>query len=229
MAEYLFPPAPVFALSVVGQDAQIPLRRIFCVGRNYVAHAAEMGGTVDRAAPWYFTKSACHAVHGHGMLPYPPGTSDYHHEVELALAIGAPLFQATPEQAAQAIYAYGVALDMTRRDRQQEGKDHSRPWDLGKDVEGGAVFAPMTPAAQVGPLGDKRIHLQVNGVARQEARLGDMVWSCPEILAHLSGFYHLQPGDVVLTGTPAGVGAVQPGDRITGGIDGLSLIDVTLA
>ena len=148
--------------------------------------------------------------------------------MELAFAIGKPVFRASREEAAAAIYAYGCALDMTRRDRQQDGKDHRRPWDLGKDVEGAAVFSPLTKA-EAFKVGGQRIHLEVNGEARQDATLEELVWSCEEVVEHLSKFYHLAPGDVIMTGTPAGVGPVVAGDAITGGIDGLAPIALNIA
>ena len=144
MADYLFEIPEIFSVPIKGEAARYPVRRIFCVGRNYAAHAAEMGGEVDREAPWYFTKSAAHAVASGATRPYPPGTQNYHHEMELAFAIGAPVFRASADEASAAIFAYGCALDMTRRDRQQDGKDHRRPWSLGKDVEDAAVLAQMT-------------------------------------------------------------------------------------
>ncbi|UYV38144.1 fumarylacetoacetate hydrolase family protein [Rhodobacteraceae bacterium D3-12] len=228
MTSYLFDAPEVFAIPVKGESADYPVRRIFCVGRNYAAHAAEMGGEVDREAPWYFTKSACHGVLSGATRPYPPGTENYHHEMELAFAIGRPVFRATPEEAEAAIYAYGCALDMTRRDRQQDGKDKRRPWDLGKDVEGSAVFGDMSRAEEFGPVGAQRIHLEVNGESRQDATLEELVWSCEEVVMHLSKFYHLAPGDVVMTGTPAGVGPVVAGDKITGGVDGLAPISLNI-
>ena len=220
MSDYLFEAPTVKSIPVKGEDKTYPIHRIFCVGRNYAAHAAEMGGEVDREAPWYFTKSAAHAVASSTTQPYPPGTGNYHHEMELAFAIGKPVFRASRAEAAAAIFAYGCALDMTRRDRQQDGKDNRRPWDLGKDVEGSAVFAPMTRAGDFTVAG-QRIHLEVNGTVKQDATLEELVWSCEEVVEHLSRFYHLHPGDVILTGTPAGVGPVAAGDAITGGIDGL--------
>lgn len=228
MTDLLFDPAPLPAIPVTGETARYPVARIFCVGRNYAAHAAEMGGEVDREAPWYFTKSAQHLVQSGATVPYPPGTENYHHEMELALAIGLPVFRADTDTARKAIFGYGCALDMTRRDRQQDGKDHRRPWDLGKDVEGSAVLAPLTRAATFGAVADQRIHLEVNGETRQDARLGELVWRCEDVVSHLSHYYHLRPGDLILTGTPAGVGPVLPGDRITGGIDGLAPIELTI-
>ncbi|WP_146344500.1 fumarylacetoacetate hydrolase family protein [Phaeobacter marinintestinus] len=229
MTQYLFDPAPVFGLPVNGETAAYPVNRVFCVGRNYVAHAAEMGGEVDREAPWYFTKAARHALASGSTVPFPPGTENFHYEMELGFAIGKPVFRASTAEAADAIYGYCSGLDMTRRDRQQDGKDNRRPWDLGKDVENSAVLSPLTKAADFGEVADQRIHLEVNGETRQDATLREMVWSCPEIVEHLSRFYHLQPGDLILTGTPAGVGPVKPGDKITGGIDGLDPIALTLS
>lgn len=229
MNDYLFDTPEVFAIPVKGESAAYPVRRIFCVGRNYAAHAAEMGGEVDREAPWYFTKSAVHGVMSGAELPYPPGTENYHHEMELAFAIGAPVFRANAEQARAAIFGYACALDMTRRDRQQDGKDKRRPWDLGKDVEGSAVFAELTRAEEFGPVAAQRIHLEVNGESRQDATLEELVWSCEEVVMHLSKYYHLGPGDVVMTGTPAGVGPVSAGDKITGGVDGLAPITLSIS
>ncbi|WP_294223205.1 fumarylacetoacetate hydrolase family protein [uncultured Shimia sp.] len=224
---YLFDPQEVFAVPVKGEDAVYPVRRIFCVGRNYAAHAAEMGGEVDREAPWYFTKSVMHAVLSGAALAYPAGTSNYHHEMELAFAIGAEVFEADEAEAATAIFAYGCALDMTRRDRQQDGKDHRRPWSLGKDVEGSAVFAEMTRSGEF-TVADQEIGLRVNGEQRQHGELRDMVWSPVEIVMHLSKFYHLGPGDVVMTGTPSGVGPVVAGDNIHGTIEGLAPVELAL-
>ncbi len=217
------------AIPLRGETAAFPVGRIFCVGRNYAAHAAEMGSAVDRAAPWYFTKTPANAVLDGAVVPYPPGTSDYHHEVELALAIGAPVFCAPRDEAMAAILAYGCALDMTRRDLQQQAKDNRRPWSLGKDVEGGAVFGPLTRAGDFGTLANRRIRLEVNGETRQDATLADMIWKVDEIVSHLSRYYHLRPGDVILSGTPAGVGPVVAGDRIIGEIDGLAPVRLTVS
>lgn len=228
MTQYLFEPPKVLSIPVQGEVGQYPVGRIFCVGRNYAAHAAEMGGEVDREAPWYFMKSASAYVASGSTIPYPPGTANFHYEMELALVLGAPVFQADESAALAAIYAYGCGLDMTRRDRQQDGKDHRRPWDLGKDIENGAVMAPLTRATDWQPAG-QRIHLEVNGEVKQDATLEDMVWNVAEIVAHLSKYYHLRPGDLIMTGTPAGVGPVVAGDVITGGIDGLDPIELKIA
>ncbi|MDE4141539.1 MULTISPECIES: fumarylacetoacetate hydrolase family protein [Rhodobacterales] len=229
MTDTLFTLPETATIPVLGEDRTYPIGRIFCVGRNYAAHAAEMGNEVDREAPFYFTKSAANAILTGATVPYPLGTSDFHHEMELAVAIGAPLFRATPEEARTAVYGYGSALDMTRRDLQGQAKDKRRPWDLGKDLEQGTVFAPLTRSADWdGPAG-KRIWLSVDGEIRQDASLDEMIWSVEDILCHLSGYYHLRPGDLILTGTPAGVGAVTAGQSMTGGIDGLSQVELTLS
>lgn len=229
MTDTLFTLPETATIPVLGEDRTYPIGRIFCVGRNYAAHAAEMGNEVDREAPFYFTKSAANAILTGATVPYPLGTSDFHHEMELAVAIGAPLFRATPEEARTAVYGYGCALDMTRRDLQGQAKDKRRPWDLGKDLEQGTVFAPLTRSADWdGPAG-KRIWLSVDGEIRQDASLDEMIWSVEDILCHLSRYYHLRPGDLILTGTPAGVGAVTAGQSMTGGIDGLSQVELTLS
>ncbi|MDE4060887.1 fumarylacetoacetate hydrolase family protein [Phaeobacter gallaeciensis] len=229
MTDTLFTLPETATIPVLGEDRTYPIGRIFCVGRNYAAHAAEMGNEVDREAPFYFTKSAANAILTGATVPYPLGTSDFHHEMELAVAIGAPLFRATPEEARTAVYGYGSALDMTRRDLQGQAKDKRRPWDLGKDLEQGTVFAPLTRSADWdGPAG-KRIWLSVDGEIRQDASLDEMIWSVEDILCHLSGYYHLRPGDLILTGTPAGVGAVTAEQSMTGGIDGLSQVELTLS
>ncbi|HPD92600.1 MAG: fumarylacetoacetate hydrolase family protein [Rhodobacter sp.] len=228
MSGFLFPVPPVPTIALRGESAAYAVSRIFCVGRNYAAHAAEMGVEVDREAPFYFTKSPAHLVPSGVTLPYPPGTDDYHHEMELAFALGAPLFRASRQQASAAILAYGCALDMTRRDLQGQAKNLRRPWDLGKDFEGAAVLAEMTRAADFGPVGAQRIHLSVNGQIRQQSDLSLMIHDCVDVLVHLSKFYHLGPGDVILTGTPEGVGAVHPGDVLEGGIDGLAPVRLTI-
>jgi len=195
---------------------------------NYAAHAAEMGFEVDRDAPFYFTKTPSAAILSGASVSYPPGTENFHYEMELVLAIGAPVFRASKEQALAAIYAYGCGLDMTRRDLQLASRAKQRPWDLGKDVEQSAVIAPLTKAADFGAVANQRIHLEVNGEVKQDATLEELIWKVDEIVSDLSSFYHLRPGDLILTGTPAGVGPVVAGDVITGGIDGLDPIALTL-
>jgi len=219
-----FPAPKLQLLPIVGDVDIYPVSRIFCVGRNYLAHAAEMGGEVDREAPWYFTKSAQALCQSDETVPYPAGTSNYHHEMELVVALGKPAFQVERGRAMDTVFGYACGLDMTRRDRQQDGKDARRPWSLGKDVENGAVIGAITPKLDMAPLGPQRIALQVNGETRQDALLSDMVWAVAELISHLSQYYHLNAGDLIMTGTPAGVGPVVSGDAIAGQIDGLAPI-----
>ena len=228
MTDYLFDTPKVQSIPVKGEAAAYPVHRIFCVGRNYAAHAAEMGVEVDREAPFYFTKSTQAVLASGSTLPYPPGTDNFHYEMELVLVIGKPVFRASVEDAAGAIYAYGCGLDMTRRDLQLAARAKQRPWDLGKDVEGSAVLTGLTKAGDMGEIGPQRIHLEVNGEVRQDATLNDLIHGVAEIVADLSKFYHLAPGDVIMTGTPAGVGPVVAGDVITGGVDGLDPISLTI-
>ena len=221
-------PQPM-TIVVNGEGAGFPVGRIFCVGRNYVAHAMEMGSEVDREAPWYFCKTPTAAIPSGSTIPYPPGTENYHHEMEFGIAIGADAFRVSVDQAGDAIYGYFSALDMTRRDRQSDAKETRRPWDVSKDFENSAVVTAITKVGDFGAVGPQRMHLAVNDEVRQDTRLDDMVWNSEEIISHLSHFYHLRPGDIILTGTPAGVGAVVAGDVITGGVEGLDPIELTIA
>ncbi|MEQ8902245.1 MAG: fumarylacetoacetate hydrolase family protein [Roseovarius sp.] len=228
MTDPLFtvPAAPL--IPVEGEAGAFPVRRIFCVGRNYAAHAAEMGNEVDREAPFYFTKSAHDICLSEAAIPYPLETRDCHHEMEFVVAIGAPAFRIPEAEALTAIYGYACGIDLTRRDLQGAAKEKRRPWDLGKDFEHSAIIAPITPKTAFGEIGDQAIRLAVDGTVTQEARLSDMVWSVPEVIAHLSRFYHLQAGDLIYTGTPAGVGPVGPGNVLLGEVDGLAPLHLSI-
>ncbi|WP_096700871.1 fumarylacetoacetate hydrolase family protein [Magnetospirillum sp. 15-1] len=228
--DYLWPPPPVVSLPVRGTEARYPVNRIFCVGRNYHAHALEMGVPVDKAnaRPFYFTKSASTLVESGATVPYPCGTDNYHHEMELVVAIGAPGFRVSEAEAASLIHGYAAGLDMTRRDLQLVAREQGRPWDLGKDFERSAVCGEVVPIGALGVLSRGAITLAVNGQSRQSADLSQLIWSIPELLADLSKFYHLQPGDLIYTGTPDGVGAVRPGDRITGHIEGIGEVSLDI-
>jgi fumarylpyruvate hydrolase len=228
MSNYLFDVPPTPGVPVKGETALYPVNRIFCVGRNYAAHAAEMGFEVDREAPFYFTKPASALVHSGATIPYPPGTANCHYEMELVVALGAPVFKASLEQAEAAIYGYACGLDMTRRDLQIAAREKGRPWDFGKAYEDSAIIGEMTKASDFGALGPQRISLTVNGEVRQDATLAELIWKIPEIISHLSGYYHLAPGDLIYTGTPAGVGPIVPGDRLDGAIDGLAPLSLTI-
>lgn len=229
MANFLFDAPEPFALPVIGNNRRFPVGRIFCVGRNYAAHAAEMGNEVDREAPFYFTKSASNAVHSGATVPFPQGTDDFHHEVELFVALGKSLNDTQLDDPMSAVLGFGCGLDMTRRDLQIRERKKQRPWDLGKDLENGSVLGAITPVTDWdGPSG-RPIWLDVNGSRRQDGNLDDMVWSVPDLLRHLSGFYTLRSGDIIMTGTPAGVGPVLPGDVITAGVGGLKNIEFRLS
>jgi fumarylpyruvate hydrolase len=225
---FLFPPPGIKSVPVNGERRHYPVNRIFCVGRNYVEHAKEMGIAVDREKPFYFLKSAAHFQSTGTTIAYPGSTTNFHYEVELVVAMGKRIFNGDIVKARKAVYGYGVGLDMTRRDLQLSERAHQRPWDLGKDVEQSAVFSKITRAKDFGEVGPQRIHLSLNGELKQDAHLSDLVWKVEEIIAHLSKFYHLGPGDLIMTGTPAGVGPVVPGDKIKGGIEGLDPISLKI-
>jgi len=226
---FLFEPPAQPVIPVQGESALYAVHRIFCVGRNYVEHAKEMGVEPEREAPWYFTKPATAIVLSGSMVPYPPGTQNYHYEMELVVAIGALAYFAETDQALSAVFGYATGLDMTRRDLQMAERAKSRPWDIGKAFEQSAVIAPITKRDQFGNIGPQRITLAVNGETKQNALLSQMIWSVPEIISHLSRYYHLGPGDLIYSGTPAGVGPVKPGDRLTGKINGLAPVELTIA
>lgn len=228
MTEPLFhvPPAPL--VPVEGRDHPFPVRRIFCVGRNYAAHAAEMGNEVDREAPFYFTKSAHAICHTGQTIPYPPGTEDCHFEMEFVVALGRVAFRVAPENAMDCVFGYACGIDLTRRDLQAAAKNKRRPWDLGKDFENAAVIGAITPSQDFGAIANQPIRLKHDGAEVQAAKLSDMVWSVPEVISHLSGYYHLQPGDLIYTGTPAGVGPVRPGSVLRGEIEGLAPVKLTV-
>ena len=210
-------------------NLRFPVNRIFCVGRNYEAHAREMGMAVDREAPFYFTKDPSSIVASGATVPYAPGTSNLHHEMELVVAIGKPGFCVREEDAPELIYGYACGLDMTRRDLQFKARDKGRPWDLGKNFENSAVISDIVAASQSGHIESGDIRLSVNDDLRQAGDIRDLIWSVPELIADLSKYYHLQPGDLLYTGTPAGVGPVEPGDVITGSINQVGDIELTIA
>lgn len=229
MTQYLFPPPTVQSLPIRGKSERFPINRIFCVGRNYHAHAVEMGKPVDKSAerPFYFTKSPQTLTPSGATVAYPPETKNYHFEMELVLAIGQPGFRVSADKAHEVIYGYAAGLDMTRRDLQLLARDKGRPWDLGKDIEEGSVCSEVVPMEGV-VIGRGAIALEVNGATKQSSDVDKLIWNIREIIADLSLFYHLQPGDLVYTGTPEGVGAVVPGDRITGRVEGVAEVALTI-
>ena len=228
-ANYLWNPPAVQSLPVRGSEQRLPIHRLFFVGRNYHAHAVEMGRPVDKSVerPFYFTKAPSTLVESGATVAYPPETSNYHFEMELVVAIGKPGFRIAAEQAHEYIYGYACGLDMTRRDLQLVARDKGRPWDLGKDVEQSSVASEIVPMP--GVVIDKgAIALSVNGQVKQQSDVDKLIWDIREIIADLSLFYHLQPGDLIYTGTPEGVGAVVPGDRISGSVEGVGSVALTV-
>lgn len=225
---YLFelPAAP--GVPVIGEADLFPVGRIFCVGRNYEAHAVEMGFNADREAPFYFTKSPAAIVATGSTIPYPPGTENFHHEMEFVVAIGGDAFRIAEDQAMSVVFGYACGLDMTRRDLQFAARDKGRPWDLGKDFENSAVIAPITRRAAFGDIRSQRIALSVNAEIRQDQVLSDLIWSVPELISHLSRYYHLRAGDLIYTGTPSGIGPVAACDRLVGTIDGLTPVELAI-
>ncbi|AIB15934.1 fumarylacetoacetase (plasmid) [Azospirillum argentinense] len=228
MTRYVIDPAPLPAAPVRGTDARFPINRIFCVGRNYEAHAREMGVPVDREAPFYFTKSPGTYVPSGAAIAYPPATENYHYEMELVVAIGKPAFRVAREQALEVVYGYACGLDMTRRDLQLAARAKQRPWDIGKDFEDSAVLSEIVPVAECGHPTSGTLELRVDGETKQSSDLTLLIWSIPELIAHLSTLYHLQPGDLIYTGTPEGVGPVKPGNRIEGSIAQVGTIALTI-
>ncbi len=220
------PPRP--AVPVVGEDARFPVNRIFCIGRNYEAHAREMGFSPQRDSLIYFTKSPSTICHSGSAIPYPPGTKNCHYEVELVIAIGAPAFRISKDDALSIVLGWACGFDLTRRDLQNAARDEGRPWDTGKDFENAAVIGPITRAEAVDPIADQRISMTQNGIVKQDAQLSHMIWSVPELISDLSTLYHLQSGDLIYTGTPAGVGPIVPGDKLVGTIEGLAEVSVDI-
>ncbi len=223
----VFAAAPVVTIPVVSGDA-FPVRRIYCVGQNYAAHAREMGSDSAREAPFFFTKPAQAILPNHAVMPYPPGTNDLQHEVELVVALGVGGRNIPLDQANAPIFGYAVGLDMTRRDVQQAAKAQGRPWDMSKGFDYSAPCAAITPVSQTGALDNGRIALKVNGATRQCGDIEDMIWKVPEIIHTLSQQVELFPGDLIFTGTPAGVGPVLKGDVVEATIVGLTVLTISI-
>lgn len=229
---FVIPQPPVTAVAVHGADDRFPVRRVYCVGRNYAEHAREMGHDPDREPPFFFQKCPDNLVHAAppagGAFPYPPKSDDVHHEVELVAALGGGGTDVAEADALALVWGYGVGIDMTRRDLQGEAKKMGRPWDVGKAFEHSAPIGALKPAADIGHPALGRIWLDVNGETRQDGDLAELIWSVPEIIAQLSGLFELAAGDLIFTGTPAGVGPVKQGDVLEGGVEGVGEIRVTV-
>ena len=225
---FVFEPAAPVTARVSGAAALFPVHRIYCVGRNYAEHAKEMGSDPTREPPFFFCKPADAIIADDVPVPYPPRTQNFHHEVELVLALQGGGQKLTLEAAADCIYGYAIGIDWTRRDLQNDAKKTGRPWDTGKAFDASATLGPIHPRSAVGELRRGRIWLSVNDDLRQQGDLGDLIWNNAEIIAELSTLFELRPGDLIYTGTPAGVAAVVPGDRLEAGIDGLGKIALEL-
>ena len=217
--QHAVPAASRPTVAVAGSALVFPVRRIFCVGRNYPEHAREMGASDVRAPPFFFTKPADAVMPSGSAVPYPSRTSDFHHEIELVVALGAE----------REIYGYAVGNDLTRRDVQAAMKKDGKPWDTAKGFDHSAPVSPIARAADIGHPERGRIWLEVNGKLRQEGDVGDMIWRVPEIVAELATWFELEAGDLIFTGTPAGVGPLKPGDRVRGGVDGVGLLEHSIA
>lgn len=226
---YIFPAPGQPSVEIKGLEDRFPVRRIFCVGRNYAAHAREMGKDPDREAPFFFTKPAYAIVPNNATIPYPPRTGNLHHEIELVAAIDKGGRNIPVDEALDCVYGYAVGNDLTRRDLQFEARDKGRPWDTGKGFDRSAPITAIVPATVSGHFSKGSIWLKVNGELRQQGNVADLIWSIPEIIAELSTLFELAPGDLIYTGTPAGVSAVKAGDRMEGGVDGLDTLVTTLS
>jgi len=228
MTQYVITPPKQPSVAVKGAEARFPVRRIFCVGRNYAAHAREMGRDPDRELPFFFTKPADAVVDSGATVPYPPLTENLHYEIELVVALGRGGADLPEEAIHEHLWGACVGIDLTRRDLQLEAKEKGRPWDMGKAFDLSAPMSALTPMDAVPSLEHGRIWLAVNDEIKQDGDLSELIWSVSEHLSILSRSIELAPGDLVMTGTPAGVGPVVPGDVITGGVEGLQDIRITI-
>ena len=229
---YILPPPAVTALPVRGSDALFPVRRVYCVGRNYAEHAIEMGHDPSKEPPFFFQKNPDNVVpctdKMGGDFPYPSATTDVHHEIELIVALAKGGEDIPVGKALDHVFGYAVGLDMTRRDLQGEAKKMGRPWEVGKAFESSAPIGALVPAAEIGHPTAGAIRLKVNGTLKQEGDLNQMIWKVPEAISYLSGLFRLAPGDLIMTGTPSGVGAVKRGDMLEGHVDGIGDLKVTV-
>lgn len=228
MSDYVLPPPSIPSVAVSGTASRFPVRRIICVGRNYAAHAREMGRDPDREPPFFFLKPADTVVDDGATVPYPPETSNLQYEIELIVAIGTGGAKIPKEQALEHVYGYGVGIDLTRRDLQLAAREQGRPWDWGKGFDRSAPIAPLHPVSEVGHPHLGRIWLAVDGEMKQDSDIAKLIWPVEDIIAIASRSIELRPGDLIMTGTPEGVGPVKSGEVMTGGIDGLGEIKISV-
>ncbi|MFM8502108.1 MAG: fumarylacetoacetate hydrolase family protein [Fluviibacter sp.] len=229
MTQYTFTPPAETLIPVLGSEAMFPVRRVYCVGRNYAEHAREMGSDPNREPPFFFSKPRDAVVPGGGHVPFPPATNNLQHEVELVVAIGKGGSDIPEVDALSHVYGYATGIDFTRRDLQTLAREKQHPWELGKGMDHGAPISAIVPLTHSTPAADAAIWLKVNGELRQSSRLNQMTWNVAEIINRLSHFFALAPGDLIYTGTPGGVSTVLAGDSLACGIDGLPALEVTLA
>lgn len=227
--KYVFPAPPITSVPIAGVDERFPVRRIYCVGRNYAEHAREMGFDPEREPPFFFEKPADAIVENGATIPYALATQNFQHEIELVVAIGKEGVEIPSQAALEHVYGYAVGLDMTRRDQQLAARDKGRPWDVGKAFDQSAPISAIHRASELGHPSRGAIWLTVNGEARQRADLTQLLWPVPDVIAHLSKLFVLKPGDLIYTGTPAGVGPVKPGDRLQGAVEGVDEISLQIA
>ena len=228
MSEFVFTAPATPSVAVSGSSSRFPVRRVFCVGRNYASHAREMGSDPNREPPFFFTKPADAVVPASGAVPYPPSTDDLHHEIELVVALGKGGANIDAANALDLVWGYGVGLDLTRRDLQAAAKDTGRPWDMAKGFDASAPCSALHPVSEVGHPAQGRIWLEVNGALRQEGNLNELIWPVADVIAYLSRFVTLAPGDLIYSGTPSGVAALKPGDRLRGGVDGVDVFELEI-
>ena len=228
MTDYVFPPSATPSVAVAGTDQRFPVHRIYCIGLNYTDHIREFGRDPHTSPPIFFMKPADALVANGAAIPYPPATANFHYEIELVVALAAGARDVAPEQALALVFGYAAGNDLTRRDLQSVAKERGEPWDTSKGFDASAPVAAIRPAS-AGHVTGGRIWLSVNGSVRQESDVSRMIWDVPHIIAALSKLYELKRGDLIFTGTPSGVGAVKPGDRLEGGIEGLEVLRNTIA
>jgi fumarylpyruvate hydrolase len=227
-SKFVIPIPPVPSLAIRGDDRRFPVHRIYCVGRNYAAHAVEMGHDPDRESPFFFQKNPDSLLPDGSDFPYPDKTEDLHYELELVVALASGGRNIALESALDCIFGYAVGLDMTRRDLQEQAKKMGRPWDVGKAFDHSAPCSTIVPAHTIGHPDTGAVWLKVNGENRQNGDLNQMIWKVPEIIAYLSGLFTVSPGDLIYTGTPAGVGATVRGDTLHGGVAGVAELEISV-
>jgi fumarylpyruvate hydrolase len=228
MSSYLFAPSAVPSLPIKGSDKLFPVHRIYCVGRNYAEHAIEMGHDPSRETPFFFQKNIDSLVMNDGVFPYPDASNDVHHELEMVVALKSGGKNIAVEAALSHVFGYAVGLDMTRRDLQGEAKKAGRPWEVGKAFEMAAPCSELMPAAEIGHPAKGAVTLKVNGAVKQQGNLDQLIWKVPEMIAYLSGLFELKAGDLIYSGTPAGVGPVKKGDKLLGTIEGVGELRITV-